>query len=518
MHKDIISLLRIANIFFKARIDLLIKEYSSSNWNLVFFFSPWQFFSSSLPRGERLVVALEEAGPIFIKFGQLLSTRPDIIPADIAKSLSRLQDNLKPFSSDEAKKIITNELNKPIQEIFSSFEDKPIAAASIAQVHKAKLRKSNEEVVVKVVRPGIEKIIFRDISLMKRIARFIENRFSEAKRLRLLDLVMEYETVINSELDMRIESSNMKQTKIHFEENDLLHVPKVYLELTTKKVLTMERISGIPIDNISMLEKKGVNLQLLAERGVEIFLKQVFIDNFFHADMHPGNIFVNIEDPSNPSYVAVDYAIVGTLKEEEQFQIGRMLMSVVQRNFKEIATIMIDVKWVNPSSNPIELERTIRVACEPVFEQPMEKIKFGELLLDIFESARSFDLNMQPSLMLLQKTLINIEGLGKQLFPKLDFWSIADPFLQNWITERYDPSKITEWAQSNAIHWIEKARKLPETAESALNQLNKLEQYNRDSEDRHTELMAKVLREQRTVYLALVTIMIGLGVSFWFFR
>ena len=234
--------------------------------------------------------------------------------------------------------------------------------------------------------------------------------------------------------------------------------------------------------------------------------------------MHPGNIFVNIEDPSNPSYVAVDYAIVGTLKEEEQFQIGRMLMSVVQRNFKEIATIMIDVKWVNPSSNPIELERTIRVACEPVFEQPMEKIKFGELLLDIFESARSFDLNMQPSLMLLQKTLINIEGLGKQLFPKLDFWSIADPFLQNWITERYDPSKITEWAQSNAIHWIEKARKLPETAESALNQLNKLEQYNRDSEDRHTELMAKVLREQRTVYLALVTIMIGLGVSFWFFR
>ena len=204
MHKDIIRLLRIANIFFKARIDLLIKEYSSSNWNLVFYFSPWQFFSSSLPRGERLVVALEEAGPIFIKFGQLLSTRPDIIPADIAKSLSRLQDNLKPFSSDEAKKIITNELNKPIQEIFSSFEDKPIAAASIAQVHKAKLRKSNEEVVVKVVRPGIEKIIFRDISLMKRIARFIENRFSEAKRLRLLDLVMEYETVINSELDMRI--------------------------------------------------------------------------------------------------------------------------------------------------------------------------------------------------------------------------------------------------------------------------------------------------------------------------
>ena len=500
MFKDIIRLFGIINIFLKARIDLLVKDYSSSVWSLVFFFSPWKFFSSSVPRGERLVGALEEAGPIFIKFGQLLSTRPDIIPKDIAKSLSRLQDNLKPFSTEEAKRILVYELNKPIEEVFSSFEDKPIAAASIAQVHKAKLRKSKEEVVVKVVRPGIEKIIARDISLMKRIAKFIENKFLEAKRLRLLDLVNEYEAVINSELDMRIESSNMKQTKIHFKENKLLHVPKVYLELTTKKVLTMEKISGIPIDNIRKLEKKGVNLQLLAERGVEIFLKQVFIDNFFHADMHPGNIFVNAEDPFNPSYVAVDYAIVGSLREEEQFQIGRMLLSVVQRNFKEIANIMIDVKWVDPNSNPIELERTIRVVCEPVFEQPIEKIKFGELLLDIFESARSFDLNMQPSLMLLQKTLINIEGLGKQLFPKLDFWSIADPFLQNWITERYDPSKITQWAQSNAIHWIEKARKLPETAESALNQLNKLEKYNQDSENRHAELMAKALREQRRVY------------------
>ncbi len=516
MFKDIIRLFRIINIFLKARIDLLVKDYSSSSWNLVFFFSPWKFFSSSVPRGERLVSALEEAGPIFIKFGQLLSTRPDIIPKDIAKSLSRLQDNLKPFPVEEAKRILVYELNKPIEEVFSSFEDKPIAAASIAQVHRAKLRKSKEEVVVKVVRPGIEKIIARDISLMKRIAKFIENKFLEAKRLRLLDLVNEYEAVINSELDMRIESSNMKQTKIYFEENKLLHVPKVYLELTTKKILTMEKISGIPIDNIRKLEKEGVNLQLLAERGVEIFLKQVFIDNFFHADMHPGNIFVNAEDPFNPSYVAVDYAIVGSLREEEQFQIGRMLLSVVQRNFKEIANIMIDVKWVDPNSNPIELERTIRVVCEPVFEQPIEKIKFGELLLDIFESARSFDLNMQPSLMLLQKTLINIEGLGKQLFPKLDFWSIADPFLQSWITERYDPSKITQWAQSNAIHWIEKARKLPETAESALNQLNKLEKYNQDSENRHTELMAKALREQRRVYISLA-IIFGLGISLWFF-
>ena len=516
MFKDLFRFIQILNILFKARLDSLIREYSSSKWIAIFYLSPWQVFSSKKPRGERIFQALEEAGPIFIKFGQLLSTRPDLIPKDIAQSLSRLQDNLTPFSTIEAKNIIEKELDNTLDEIFSCFVDEPIAAASIAQVYKATLKTSGEEVAVKVVRPGINKKISRDISLMKRIATIVESKFSEARRLRLLDLVMEYEIVIKAELDMRVESSNMKQTKINFQGNNLLYVPKVYLEFTTQNVLTMERISGTPIDRIEALKKSGVDLKLLAERGVEIFLKQVFIDNFFHADMHPGNIFVNAHDPSNPTYVAVDYAISGTLSEDEQFQIGRMLLAVVKRNFKEIASILIDVKWVDPDTNQVELERTVRVACEPVFEQPIEKIKFGELLLYIFESARRFNLNMQPSLMLLQKTLINVEGLGKQIYPKLDFWSIADPFLQTWISDRYDPSKVREWAQTNAIQWIEKARKFPEKAESALEQLNKLEVYSKQSEKRHAELISRIVKEQRIINISLLLIIV-LALSYWFF-
>jgi len=259
----------------------------------------------------------------------------------------------------------------------------------------------------------------------------------------------------------------------------------------------MERIEGIPVDKIEALKGLGVDFKLLAERGVEIFLKQVFIDNFFHADMHPGNIFINAKNPESPSYIAVDYAIVGTLSEEEQFQIGRMLVAVIARNFKEVANILIEAKWVDSSTRLNELENTIRAACEPIFDQPLEKINFGEMLLFIFDSARRFNLSMQPSLMLLQKTLINIEGLGKQLYPSLDFWSIANPFLKNWISERYDPKKITEWAKQNSLSWIEKARKLPEIAETAVEQIGKIESYQKESEERHQELLNKLSNEKR---------------------
>jgi len=364
------------------------------------------------------------------------------------------------------------------------------------------------------VRPGILKAIERDISLMKRLARKAEKHFTDAKRLRLLELVEEYEAVIKTELDMRVEASNMRQTKRNFKDNQLLYVPEVYLEHSTKNVLVMERVSGVPVDDLSSLQKKGVNLRLLSERGVEIFLKQVFIDNFFHADMHPGNIFVNADDPSNPSYVAVDYAIVGSLSEEEQFQIGKMLLSVIGRNFLEVSSILIDSGWVDPKTRPNDLERTIRSACEPMFEQPLEKIQFGQLLLHVFDSARRFNLHMQPSLMLLQKTLINIEGLGKQLYPKLDFWSIAKPFLQEWIADRYNPKKLEAWARKNAGHWIEKARKLPEVAENVLDQINKIEDYQKESEKRHKELISTLNRERRGIK---ILIFISLVVFFSFF-
>ena len=496
MFKDSFRLFKILNTLLKARLDKELETFTKPKIiSFLLFISPWRLYSSKKESGERLRLALEDLGPIFIKFGQLLSTRPDIVPGEIAKSLKALQDDLPHFSDKEAISIIEKELGSNISSNFEDFNPSPLAAASIAQVYSAKLRANQKKVVIKVVRPGIKKTIQRDISLMKRIASFSERRFEDAKRLQLSKLVAEYEAVILSELDMRLEASNIKQTGRNFEDNNLLYVPEVYLDYCSENLLVMEMIEGIPVDRIETLNDLGVDLKLVAERGVEIFLKQVFIDNFFHADMHPGNIFIDAKNPSDPAYVAVDYAIVGSLSEEEQYQIGRMLVAVIGRDFREVANILIESKWVNPETRINDLENTIRAACEPIFDQPMEKINFGEMLLFIFDSARRFDLRMQPSLMLLQKTLVNIEGLGKQLYPALDFWSIANPFLKNWISERYNPKKLADWAKRNSLSWLEKARKFPDIAETAIEQVSKMEEYQNANEERHKQLMNKIYEQ-----------------------
>ena len=496
MFKDSFRLFKILNTLLKARLDKELDTFTKPKIiSFLLFISPWRLYSSEKESGERLRLALEDLGPIFIKFGQLLSTRPDIVPGEIAKSLKALQDDLPHFSDKEAISIIEKELGSNISSNFEDFNPSPLAAASIAQVYSAKLRANQKKVVIKVVRPGIKKTIQRDISLMKRIASFSERRFEDAKRLQLSKLVAEYEAVILSELDMRLEASNIKQTGRNFEDNNLLYVPEVYLDYCSENLLVMEMIEGIPVDRIETLNDLGVDLKLVAERGVEIFLKQVFIDNFFHADMHPGNIFIDAKNPSDPAYVAVDYAIVGSLSEEEQYQIGRMLVAVIGRDFREVANILIESKWVNPETRINDLENTIRAACEPIFDQPMEKINFGEMLLFIFDSARRFDLRMQPSLMLLQKTLVNIEGLGKQLYPALDFWSIANPFLKNWISERYNPKKLADWAKRNSLSWLEKARKFPDIAETAIEQVSKMEEYQNANEERHKQLMNKIYEQ-----------------------
>ncbi len=496
MFKDSFRLFKILNTLLKARLDKELETFTKPKIiSFLLFISPWRLYSSQKESGERLRLALEDLGPIFIKFGQLLSTRPDVVPGEIAKSLKTLQDDLPHFSDKEAISIIEKELGSNISSNFEDFNPSPLAAASIAQVYSAKLRANQKKVVIKVVRPGIKKTIQRDISLMKRIASFSERRFEDAKRLQLSKLVAEYEAVILSELDMRLEASNIKQTARNFEDNNLLYVPEVYLDYCSENLLVMEMIEGIPVDRIETLNDLGVDLKLVAERGVEIFLKQVFIDNFFHADMHPGNIFIDAKNPSDPAYVAVDYAIVGSLSEEEQYQIGRMLVAVIGRDFREVANILIESKWVNPETRINDLENTIRAACEPIFDQPMEKINFGEMLLFIFDSARRFDLRMQPSLMLLQKTLVNIEGLGKQLYPALDFWSIANPFLKNWISERYNPKKLADWAKRNSLSWLEKARKFPDIAETAIEQVSKMEEYQNANEERHKQLMNKIYEQ-----------------------
>ena len=509
MLRDSLRLLGILNTFLKARLDKELDAFEKPKIiSLLLLISPWKLYSSKGDSGERLRKALEELGPIFIKFGQLLSTRPDVIPTEIASSLKTLQDDLPHFPKVDALALIEKDLGSNVNTFFEDFNSSPIAAASIAQVYSAKLKESQKTVAIKVVRPGIRKIIERDISLMKRIASFAEKKSADARRLSVLKLVEEYEAVILAELDMRLEASNIKQTKRNFENNSLLYVPEVYLDLCTQNVLVMEMIEGVPVDKIDTLNELGVDLKLVAERGVEIFLKQVFIDNFFHADMHPGNIFIDAKKPEDPAYVAVDYAIVGALSEEEQYQIGRMLVAVIGRDFKEVANILIESKWVAPNTRPNDLENTIRAACEPIFDQPMEKINFGEMLLFIFDSARRFDLRMQPSLMLLQKTLVNIEGLGKQLYPALDFWSIANPFLKNWISERYNPKKLTEWAKRNSISWLEKARKFPEIADTAIEQVSKLEGYQAANEQRHKQLMEKLYVQGRFNGILLVTFVV----------
>ena len=351
MFKDSFRLFKILNTLLKARLDKELETFTKPKIiSFLLFISPWRLYSSKKEPGERLRLALEELGPIFIKFGQLLSTRPDVVPGEIAKSLKTLQDDLPHFSDKEAIGIIERELGSNISSNFKDFNPSPLAAASIAQVYSAELKSNQKKVVIKVVRPGIKKTIQRDISLMKRIAAFSEKRFEDAKRLQLCRLVAEYEAVILSELDMRLEASNIKQTGRNFEDNNLLYVPEVYLDYCSENLLVMEMIEGIPVDRIETLNDLGVDLKLVAERGVEIFLKQVFIDNFFHADMHPGNIFIDAKNPSDPAYVAVDYAIVGSLSEEEQYQIGRMLVAVIGRDFREVANILIESKWVNPET------------------------------------------------------------------------------------------------------------------------------------------------------------------------
>ena len=384
-----IKLIRIVFIFLKFKLNEIFPKEVLPLWlKVIFFLSPFNLIPTNKKIGVRLAEALETAGPIFVKFGQLLSTRPDFLDEEIIQELQRFQNNLKPFSSKEAMEIIEKDLGRPINELFADFNSLPLAAASIAQVHEATL-KSGEEVVVKVVRPNLEKKIKDDISILKMLGKVANTFDADARRLQLLEMIREYEYVIKSEVDLKKEAGNTIQTAKFFEDSNLLYIPKVYLEYSASKTLTLEKIKGIPVTDIKTLEEKEVDLKKLSERGVSIFFKQLFDDNFFHADMHPGNIFVNAENPKDPTYIAVDYAICGSLSEKEQLLIGKMLADMFSRNYAGVAKTMINAGWVSSSTKPIELEVTIRTAIDPIFERPFSEINFGEMLLFLFEETRS---------------------------------------------------------------------------------------------------------------------------------
>lgn len=442
----------------------------------VLVMSPWHLYPSpDLPRGVRLRRALEELGPVFVKFGQMLSTRRDLLPEDIADELARLQDNVPPFPEQQSIAIIEKALGKPVTDLFATFETVPMASASVAQVHSATLH-SGEQVVVKVVRPDIEPVIRQDIALLFTLARLAAKYHPSGRRLRPVEVVSDYELVILDELDMGREAANASQLRRNFENNKLLYVPEIHWDYTCRNVLTMERISGIPVTDVETLRAKGTDLKLLGERGVEIFFTQVFQHSFFHADMHPGNIFVDATDPADPTYIGVDCAIVGSLSDADQYYLGRNLLGIFRRDYREVAQLHVECGWVPPETRVQDFESAMRAVCEPIFERPISEISFGQLLVYLFQTASRFDMEVQPSLVLLQKTLLNIEGLGRQLYPDLNLWDTAQPFLEEWVQQRYSPQSVFKRLQRHAPSWIEQ---LPQLPEAVLDNLQRSRDSNR---------------------------------------
>ncbi len=451
-------------------------------------------------RGVRIRRTLEDLGPIYVKFGQALSTRKDLLPEDIADELVKLQDRVPPFSSDAACQIIEQQIGQPIADTFKTFDNIPLASASIAQVHTATL-KNGDDVIVKVLRPEIEKRIHSDIALMYELARLAERFWDDARRLRAVEVVAEFEKTILDELDLVREAANASKIRRNFENSEALYVPEVHWPLTRQKVLVMERIYGIPVGDIDKLREGGADFKLLAERGVKIFFTQVFRDNFFHADMHPGNIFVELPG----KYLAVDFGIVGTLSPSDQRYLAENFLAFFNRDYQRVAQMHIESGWVPSSTRVEEFESAIRSVCEPIFDKPLKDISFGLLLLRLFQTARRFDMVVQPQLVLLQKTLLNIEGLGRQLYPELDLWQTAKPFLENWFKQRMGPKAKLQKAMDQFPEIAEHLPELPtlvfQALDSATQSQRQLEVNQRELE----KLRRQIDRHHSSTILAILT-------------
>jgi ubiquinone biosynthesis protein len=399
----------------------------------------------------------------------MLSTRRDLLPDDIAEELARLQDHVPPFPGPEARAVIEKTYGVPLSEYFATFDEIPLASASIAQVHAACLH-DGTEVVVKVLRPGVERIIRRDLSLLYLFAGLAQRYWSEGRRLHPREIVAEYDKTITDELDLMREAANASQLRRNFEGSKLLYVPEVYWPYTRREVMVMELIRGIPISDITQLRAHNVDLKKLSERGVEIFFTQVFRHNFFHADMHPGNVFVSFDNPQEPQYLAVDFGIVGTLSPSDQHYLAANLVAFFHRDYRRVAELHIESGWVPEGTRVDELESAIRTVCEPIFQRPLNEISFGNLLLRLFQTARRFHMEVQPQLVLLQKTLLSIEGVGRQLYPQLDLWQTAKPFLDRWMSEQIGARALFDGFKRSLPSIVEKLPDLPELVYSVVEQ------------------------------------------------
>lgn len=458
----IFRLLQISYILARYRLDQILFSFSIFRaFRFFSWFNPWNWRKNQDTRGKRIRLALEALGPIFVKFGQTLSTRRDLLPIDIVDELALLQDRVPPFAFEQVTQILELAYGKDYQTLFTEFSQDPLASASIAQVHTAKLP-TGSDVIVKIVRPGIKKIINRDIELLYFIAHLAERYWQDGPRLHPVEVVAEFERTLLDELDLKREAANASQLKRNFSGSSQLYVPAIYWDHCQDNVLVMERIYGIHINNIGKLIEHGVDLKKLAERGVEIFYTQVFRDSFFHADMHPGNIFISYEHPHDPQYIAIDFGIMGSLNAKDQRYLAENMVAFFNRNYRRVAELHVESGWVPTDTRIDEFEAAIRTVCEPIFQRPLKDISFGQTLLKLFQTARRFNMEVQPQLILLQKTLFNIEGLGRQLYPELDLWTTGKPHLERWIKQQLGPRALIRKIREGAPYWAEKLPEIPD--------------------------------------------------------
>ncbi len=490
-------MLRILWVVIRRRLDRLIpphaklpRRFGLMIWLLRCMPVPSQSPSTSLR------LALEELGPIYVKFGQLLSTRRDLLSEPLADELQKLQEQVPPFPGQEARAILEMALGAPVSTLFQTFKTEPLASASVAQVHEATLR-DGSPVVIKVIRPGIDSIVQEDLKVLYLLADLV-NRFSvDGRRLRPVDVVHDYENVISSELNLKLEAANTIRLRDYWLDSGKLYVPRVYSEFTRNNVLVMERIQGLTSADIQGLHRRNVNMKVLAHLGVEIFFTQVFEHNFFHADMHPGNVYIDTSDPARPTYIALDCAIIGSLTEEDKDYLAYNLIAFFRRDYREVARLHIESGWVPAETDLQEFEAVIRSVCDPYFQKPISQISFGQVLLALFNAARQFDMEIQPQLVLLQKTLLNIEGMGRQIYPELDLWETAAPFMERWMSERVGLRGLVRQLSEHGPALIEQLPRLPIVALTALQDMASLARISKEQTQVLRALQQDINAERR---------------------
>lgn len=456
--------------------------------------NPFNWFRGrSLSQAERLRLCIESLGPIFIKFGQMLATRRDLLRSDIVDELEKLLDQVPPFPLQQARGIIERELARPIDQLFRSFDDKVLASASIAQVYNAVLP-DGESVVVKIVRPNIEVRIKQDIQLLMVLARMADRYWQGAKRVKPVQIVEEFEKTLLNELDLVREAANASELRRYFEGSNDLYVPQVYWDYCRTRVMVIERIEGIPVSDIEQLKKHKINLELLARKGVEVFFTQVYQNNFFHADMHPGNIFVSPENPDDPKYIAVDFGIMGSLSTQDQRYLAENFVAFFNRDYRRVAELHVDSGWVDRDTRIDDFEAAIRTVCEPMFQRPLAEISFGQLLVRLFQTARQFNMEIQPQLLLLEKTFLHIEGLGRQLYPQLDLWDTAKPFLERWLSEQLGVRALVKGLKKNLPYIAENLPDLPQLAFKTLHKIAN-DELQVEFKSKQLELLQKEIRQ-----------------------